>query len=345
MCEECICSSSTQPNNLPLMITQSHLHLQVRFFTKKGFPSVPMIHPRCFQILLTVFFITLSALTLPAADAPSPTQKKIILIAGKKSHGPEGNRIHDYPWSVKLLKALFDRSNVREQVRVETHFDGWPQDERTFDDADTIVVISDGRDGDKFAEAPHFSSAARTAVIERQMKRGCGFVTFHFSTFASEVNRRQILEWSGGYFQWETGGLRKWYSAIKVQDAELALPTRDHAIVRGVTPFRLKEEFYYNLRFDPEDKALVPLLAVPDLPGRDPDGRWVAWARERADGGRGFGTSCGHFYDNWKNDNFRKLMLNAIVWSAHVEVPANGVESTYLEHEEITAALATKTGK
>jgi type 1 glutamine amidotransferase len=278
---------------------------------------------------------------LTAAD-PGPARKKIVLIAGKKSHGPEGNRIHDYPWSVRLLKVLLDRSNIRAQVRVETHFGGWPADERTLDDADSIMVISDGRDGDKFEEAPHFQSAARTAQIERQIRRGCGFITFHFSTFASEDSRRQILEWSGGYFQWETAGARKWYSAIKVHEDELVLPTPGHAIARGVTPFRLKEEFYYNLRFDPDDKALVPLLSVPTLPGRDPDGRWVAWARERADGGRGFGTSCGHFYDNWKNDGFRKLMLNAIAWSAHVEVPENGVTSSYLEHGEITAALAAE---
>lgn len=293
---------------------------------------------------IAALFFSLPAFTLAAAESPA-VSRKIVLIAGKKSHGPEGNRIHDYPWSVKLLKVLMDRSNVREKVRVETHFNGWPQDERTFDNADTIVVISDGRDGDKFEEAPHFSSAARTSVIERQMKRGCGFVTFHFSTFASEANRQQILEWSGGYFQWETSGLRKWYSAIKVLDAELALPTPGHAIIRGVAPFRLKEEFYYNLRFDPADKALMPMLAVLALPGRDPNGRWVAWARERADGGRGFGTSCGHFYDNWKNNDFRKMMLNAIAWTAHLEVPANGIESTYLEHEEITSALAAKPGK
>lgn len=293
---------------------------------------------------LVALFLVLPGLTLVADGSATAAKKKIVLIAGKKSHGPEGNRIHDYPWSVKLLKVLLDRSDVREQVQVETHFDGWPEDERTLDDADTIVVISDGRDGTIGEEPPHFNTAGRTAVIERQIKRGCGFVTFHFSTFAAEANRRQILEWSGGYFQWETGGLRKWYSAIKVLDAGLALPTPGHAIVRGVSPFRLKEEFYYNLRFDPADKDLVPLLAVPDLPGRDPDGRWVAWAKERADGGRGFGTSCGHFYDNWKNDGFRKLMLNAIAWTAHVGIPENGIDSTYLEHGEITAALAATAG-
>jgi type 1 glutamine amidotransferase len=300
--------------------------------------SLPMKRACSSRLLLAFFVGALPTLVLQAAEASSGN--KIVLIAGKKSHGPEGNRIHDYGWTVRLLQVLLERSNIREQLRVETHFDGWPRDERTLEDADTIMIVSDGRDGDKFAEAPHFSSVDRMAIIERQMKRGCGFITFHFSTFASEAYRQQILEWSGGYFQWETAGIRKWYSAIKVLDAELALPTPDHAIVRGVAPFRLKEEYYYNLRFDPTDKALVPLLSVPALPGREPDGCWVAWARERADGGRGFGTSCGHFYDNWKNPGFRKLMLNAIAWSAHVEVPEWGVEAAYVEREEIHAVLA-----
>ncbi len=51
----------------------------------------------------------------------------------------------------------------------------------------------------------------------------------------------------------------------------------------------------------------------------------VCWARERADGGRGFGFTGGHVHWNWGNEQFRRLILNAIVWSAGVDVPANGV--------------------
>ncbi len=53
----------------------------------------------------------------------------------------------------------------------------------------------------------------------------------------------------------------------------------------------------------------------------------MAWARERPDGGRGFGFTGGHVHWNWGNDNFRKLVLNAIVWTAEVDVPAEGVPS------------------
>src|ERR1700679_315637 len=90
-----------------------------------------------------LFFVLLAV----ASGSVRAGAKKIVLIAGKKSHGPVGNGIHDYPWSVKLIKVMLDNSNVAEHVRVEYHLDGWPRDEKTLDDANAIMVISDGRDG------------------------------------------------------------------------------------------------------------------------------------------------------------------------------------------------------
>src|SRR5262245_30693510 len=53
----------------------------------------------------------------------------------------------------------------------------------------------------------------------------------------------------------------------------------------------------------------------------------MAWAAERPGNGRGFGFTGGHDHWNWGDRNFRKLVLNAIVWCAHGDVPASGVES------------------
>jgi len=298
--------------------------------------------------VLSILFLWLVAggALLSAADTP----KKIVLIAGVKSHGPVGNGIHDYPWSVKLLKVMLDQSNITDQVRVEYHLDGWPQDPATLDDADTIMVISDGRDGDLYSEAPHFASDEHLAQVQKQINRGCGFCTFHFSTFAPDKYATQILDWSGGYFDWEENGQKKWYSAIQVHDTPIEIASPEHPIARGVRPFSMKEEFYFNLRFLPDGadrttvKTAAPVLSVPVLPGREPDGKIVAWAKERANGGRGFGTTCGHFYANWEVAEFRKLILNAIAWTAHVEVPDGGVQSRYFNHQEITAALSGTTG-
>ncbi|QDV50409.1 ThuA domain-containing protein [Gimesia fumaroli] len=286
----------------------------------------------------------LSAIPLQADDSPqkktASAQRKIVLIAGPKSHGPTGNGIHDYPWSVKLLKVMLDNSNVKDQVRVEYHLDGWPEDPGTLNDADTIMVISDGRDGNKFAEAPHFGNAEHLKQVQRQIDRGCGFLTFHFSTFAPDKYAQQIQDWSGGYFDWEENGLRRWYSAIKTVKAPVHLIHPEHPTCRGVKDFELREEFYFNLRFQDDDPKLTPLFEVTELKGRKENGNVVAWAKERQNGGRGFGTTCGHYYDNWQNDAFRKFILNAIAWTANVEVPETGVQARYYTHAEITTALA-----
>ena len=59
----------------------------------------------------------------------------------------------------------------------------------------------------------------------------------------------------------------------------------------------------------------------------------MMWAVERPDGGRGFGFTGGHFHDNWGNDDFRKTVLNALVWVAKADVPAGGVESKVTKEE------------
>ena len=63
----------------------------------------------------------------------------------------------------------------------------------------------------------------------------------------------------------------------------------------------------------------------------------TAWAREREDGGRGFGFTGGHFHWTWGHDQFRKLVLNAIVWTAKAEVPKMGVPSESLSVEDLMA--------
>jgi type 1 glutamine amidotransferase len=67
----------------------------------------------------------------------------------------------------------------------------------------------------------------------------------------------------------------------------------------------------------------------------------MMWAVERPDGGRGFGFTGGHDHDNWANDAFRKVVLNAIVWVAKGNVPAAGIEST-LSKDDVAANLDPK---
>ena len=65
------------------------------------------------------------------------------------------------------------------------------------------------------------------------------------------------------------------------------------------------------------------------------------WAIQRPDGGRGFAVTGAHFHKNWGNDNFRKTVLNAVLWIAKAEVPEDGVQST-VTPEELAANLDDK---
>ena len=278
---------------------------------------------RCW--LLSASCLLMASGWLSAADPATP--KKIVLIAGPITG--HGKHTHEYEKSVILLKHLLDTSpSTKGKVVVETHFKGWPTDEKTLDDAATIVMISDG--GDRNATDHPLYVGERFQTLERQMKRGCGFVQFHWTTFNPSRVHDQITEWVGGYFDFEKGpAANKWFSAISTWDANVTVGNVEHPVARGVKPFTAREEFYFNLRFRDGDDRIQPIwLTKP--PGQQKD-HIVAWAVERKDGGRGFGTTGGHFFQNWWDENFRRTILNAIVWTAGVDVPSGGVVSTMEE--------------
>src|SRR5580704_9262087 len=80
--------------------------------------------------------------TIQRLHAKTPNgDRKIVLIAGSKSHGPG---MHEYLKSVRLLKVLLDRAPNLKGVQTEVVYDGWPADTSIFDTADSIVFISDG---------------------------------------------------------------------------------------------------------------------------------------------------------------------------------------------------------
>src|SRR5438477_5801885 len=176
-----------------------------------------------------------------AANAP----KKIVLIAGAITGHPK--EAHEYEKSVILLKHLLDTSpDLQGRVRVEAHFKGWPNDASTLEDADTIFMTSDGTDREEKNHPLYVGDHLQ--VIERQMKRGCGVVLFHWSTFNPARFHDRIPDWAGGYFDYETGAtLNHWYSAIQTWPAEPKLTAPRHPIARGVQPFTTQEEYYYRI--------------------------------------------------------------------------------------------------
>jgi len=271
---------------------------------------------------------------------------KIVLIAGTKSHGPG---FHEYLKSARLLKVMLDRSASLHNVVTEVYYDGWPPDQSTLETADTIVFLTDGMQW-----SPWTWSAERIAFMQRQMDRGCGFMTFHFATYVPYQFAKQALSWNGGYVDYDGPQHPTPYFTQKTLTSDVVLPNPAHPVMRGVHPFRIHEEFYYKPTFVDGMKGVTPLLRATDLPAdpkvfpsplATPLEQTFFWAYDRPKQrgskiqGRSIGATFGHYYENWKADDYRKAVVNAIAWTAHLPIPADGIQTTWVDDAVVDAAL------
>jgi type 1 glutamine amidotransferase len=263
-------------------------------------------------------------------------KRRILILAGRKSHGPDGNGIHDYPAQARLLHDCLARGPLGGELAItRAEDDAWPADEVAA--ADCLVVGGDGRDGDEpYAEAAHLASPERIAQVAAAAARGAGMVVIHFATFTPERELARVLAWQGAAFQWEQAGRRDWHSRITWAAGVPDLLAAGHETLNGVVMDRLREEYYHRLVFHP---AVQPLVAVRALPGADQGERTVAWAMDRPGGGRAFGTSMGHSLDILRHDGLRTLLLNGIAWAAGCTIPPGGLGTAFAEREEVDARL------
>ena len=221
-----------------------------------------------------LFILLLTSGSLDAAN----TSKRILIMAGPITG--HAKNTHEYEKSSILLKHLLDHSQVR-NIQTTVVLDGWPDDANLIEQADTIVMISDG--GDQQETNHPLYNHDRIQQLEKQMKRGCGLVQLHWSTFHPSRFHDRVTEWVGGYFDYEKGaGERGWYSAIKHYQEPVRLPDMTHPVSRGVRPFRLMEEFYYRIRFRENDPRLKKLV-LSRPPGESREYA-VGWAVERKEG-------------------------------------------------------------
>ncbi len=279
---------------------------------------------------------SLLATPISTSSAPKPVKKKLYLIAGKKSHA-YGQ--HSFRAGCILLKKRLDAA-FPDQLETTVIFEGWPRDSSILNDADAICIYSDGGKG--HPANPHLKQ------LDALARKGVGIGMMHYAVeVPKEVSGAEFLDWIGGYFEMHWSVNPHW----RLRHVELA---KGHAITRGVKDYATQDEWYYHMRFRDKMEGVTSILATlpPDDTLSRPDGphsgnpavraavkrgekQVVAWARERPDGGRGFGFTGGHFHWTWADDNNRKLVLNALAWISKVDVPGEGVASTTPDIEEL----------
>jgi type 1 glutamine amidotransferase len=251
--------------------------------------------------------------------------RHVVFLAGRQSHGYGS---HEHKAGCLLLAEALERSGLDVTTSV---VDLWPQDEGELDRADAFVCYSDGGNGHPLLR--HLDRLAEP------LSRGAGLVCLHYAVEVPQGRPGQrFLDWIGGYFETHWSVNPMWTATFD------RLP--EHPITRGVSPFALHDEWYFHMRLRKGLEGVTPILSAvaPAATMQRQDGphsgnptvreevargvpQHTAWARVRPGGGRGFGFTGAHVHWNWAHDGFRTIVLNAITWAAHVEVPDGGVAS------------------
>jgi type 1 glutamine amidotransferase len=243
----------------------------------------------------------------------------VLLVAGPKSHAPGA---HEHPAGCELLAKHLQASGLPLTVEVSQ---GWPQDPAKVAAADTLVIYSDGLAG--------HVAVGQVAELRKRYEAGKGLAILHFALEPDGPEMAALLDDAiGGRFDkdWSVNPIWK-----------MTAPTLGkHPVTRGVGPFEVEDEFYYHLRLRAD---VTPVLqALPPASSLGADGprsgnpavrkaladqvpQTLSWVVENANKSRGFGFTGGHFHQHWANPDYRRLVLNAIVWTAGIEVPENGV--------------------
>jgi hypothetical protein len=244
---------------------------------------------------------------LLAAPAPAAAPKKQVLLVGQ---GPDGHpkQTHEYMAGVRILAKLLARFPDLEVTVVKA--DGaWKEGPDRLRRADAVVLFVS--EGARWIQA----DLKRRRAFAQLAARRAGIVALHWAIGTRSAKPVPgFLQLLGGCH----GGPDRKY---KILEAEAEPADSRHPIVQGIGKFQVKDEFYYRLKFVKPAKGLRQVLVVPIEGNKET----VAWSWERPNGGRSFGFSGLHFHKNWGLPGYRRLVVQAVLWTLKKPIPKKGV--------------------
>jgi len=247
-------------------------------------------------------------------DTADPKLSKIVIIAGEQV----GNAEHQY-WagSVVLAKLLRQIPGIH----VALVRGGWPKNPEILNNAKSIVLYMEGGEG---GAVQPLTIDDRFEQLKKHVLKGAGLATFHKAAMLPPDLGQKMIELQGGFFDLKTGTKGHWLVAFN------KFP--DHPTMRGLKPYTFNDGYCIGNTFAPDMKGVTPLLFAPkgaakvalSAESTTAPKDITAWAFERPNGGRAFASTGLHSHRYLTEESIRKFTLNGILWSAKLEVPADG---------------------
>lgn len=237
----------------------------------------------------------------------SNAAEKQLLLLGQ---GPDGHPrlTHEYRAGVRVVARCLE-SHPGIKLRVASADGSWPEGPDLIRQADGVVLFLS--EGAKWIQ----EDSRRFQAFAQLAQRQGGLVVLHWGMGTRPANYiDRFLQLFGACH----GGQDRKYQVVQ-QVAQITGPT--HPVTSGIKDFDIRDEFYYRLKRVRSASPPTPLLTVP-IDGRR---EMVSWAWQRPDGGRSFGFSGLHFHENWARIEYRRLVVQGVLWTLQLPIPANGL--------------------
>ena len=207
-----------------------------------------------------------------------------------------------------------------------------PRDLSVLEDASAIVIVGSGdwqrnetnvlfqqfqaTDGRTYdAETTAYLQRLDQLIRQKQI----GISIFHYTMWVENwVGRRYYLNWLGGL--WIPYASHNPVDTWKMEPLAVK-----HPVLQGIKPWSFRDEVFSRYFLFDNPKRTELLQGTPSNTNNGAP-RPVSWVYERPDGGRSFVWGGSDFHDNMHSvEDYRRYLLNGIIWTAKIDVPAEGV--------------------
>ena len=299
-------------------------------------------------VLVAVVFACFSPAT-NQAHAQEQKQKVIYFLSGLRDHATTVGGRHEVAKDLLVLQDCMNNAANIKGVKIVTKYieARTALDVEDIKDADALIVESSSSSSSQKRTHPLFPPLAPDVKTYDQAtldylsqldglhKAGMGIMILHWGIVVNnEQNPRArdyYLNWFGqtamqGFTQNPLG----FWIVTPIESA------KKHPILSGVGRWIYKDEIFSRLVVNPGDPYRTDLL-IGESPETNqseagsPRGvigpRGIASAYEK---GKARGILWGgmDFHSALLNENYLRFVLNAITWTAGIEVPAGGVKTT-----------------